>query len=105
MNNSFNIIDGQLYIDKELYNHGQTSNTHILALIGSSNQHLFSNSPNIRTGIKSITIDYSQSEAITIQCAPQDFVDELNRLYHNKLRGCITINDSNHIYDLTVNNY
>ena len=105
MNNSFDIIDGQLYIDKELYNNCQCSDHYIVALTGCDNQMLFKNSPTIRTGIESITIDYYDSDTITIDTTPQDFVEEIKSLYHSKLRGCITINDSDKVYDLIVNNY
>jgi len=105
MNNSFDIVDGQLYMDKDLYNHAHSYDTHILALIGSQNEQLFKHSPVIRTGIESITIDYDTSDKVTIQGSPDKFVDDLKERYHNKLRGRITIANDKHIYKITVNNY
>lgn len=105
MNESFEILDGKLFIEKNLFYESQHSNNNILALTGSNNEQMFKSSPSIRTGIESVIIDYHDAVNITIPRNPQEFVEELNNNYHSKCRGSLKIYDHRRIYDLLINKY
>ncbi|OYT15330.1 MAG: hypothetical protein B7C24_13600 [Bacteroidetes bacterium 4572_77] len=105
MNHSFEILDGTLYIDKELYRQSLHTSNNISILTGCNNLQIFDYTPQIRTGIESVTIDYHNSVHITVPKELHGFVTELAETYHNRLRGSLKVCVDNKVVDIILSKF
>ncbi len=106
MNNSFEIIDGILYIDKTLFQESQHVENGISLLTGSFTTEIFSRKPALSTGPKSITVNYHNIDSIHIERNPENFIEKLRSEYPNQVRGHLLIAQRDTpIRDITISDY
>jgi len=105
MIDGFEIVDGKLFIDKDLFRQAQLTDNNISKLTGSRCTHMFSSLPVIHTGIESVTIDYHNADYVSIPKELSKFVNELKDNYHYKVRGAIKVAINQEIFDVVINNY
>jgi len=96
MSNAFDIVDGILYVDKQLFNEAQLHDNSISQLTASHYTNLYTAGPRFKTGPETVIIDYTQADVLHIDRDPMDFIEELRKTYPNQVRGCITIHDQIH---------
>lgn len=106
MNNSFEIIDGIIYVDKTLFQDSQNGDNHISQLTGSYCTGIFHRKPTLSTGPQSITINYHDVDHVVIERNPEDFIESLRHEYPNQVRGHILISEKDRpIRDITISDY
>lgn len=106
MKRSFNIIDGIVYVDKSIYQEAQLVDNNVSKLTGSTCMNLFKTKPIIKTGIESVTIDFSSVEGIGINKDPVLFVEELRATYNGRIRGHLVVDvGDDHPVDININSY
>lgn len=91
MKTTFRIMDGVVYLKKGLYEEAQYLDNNLSKLTGSSTIHMFGRRPQIRTGIETVTIEYTYSDPITIADNPMMFLESLRRNYEKDVRGHLVL--------------
>lgn len=106
MNKSFQIIDGIMYIDKQLFYQSQEVENNISRLTGSFYTDFFKTKPRCTTGQETVIIDYHNVDDIYIERDSSQFIEELQDMYHSKVRGHLTIcQDDGRSKVITINRY
>jgi len=91
MGKNFQIIDGTMYVEKQLFNSAQEEENNISRLTGSFYTDFFKTKPTCTTGQETVIIDYHNVDQILVEKDANQFVDELCASYHSKVRGHLTI--------------
>ncbi|MDA3845612.1 MAG: hypothetical protein PF505_03575, partial [Vallitaleaceae bacterium] len=82
MIDGFEIVDGKLFIDKDLFRQAQLTDNNLSKLTGSSCINVFKNRPVIHTGIESVTINYHNADYVNVTRELNRFISELKDNYH-----------------------
>lgn len=106
MNSKFEIIDGIVYVEKNLFEEAQNEDNNISKLVGSPSVNLFKTRPRIITGVESVTIDYRFADEISVDIDPTIFVKEIQSLYDYRVRGHLIVDVGDHQpQDMLINRY
>lgn len=106
MGKSFQIIDGTMYVDKQLFYEAQEVENNISRLTGSFYTDFFKTKPKCITGQETVIIDYHNVDEIIIEKDSSLFVEELRDMYHSKVRGHLVIcQDDGRSKVITINRY
>lgn len=105
MNNEFEIVDGKLFISKELFRQAQLTDNNLSKLTGSCCTNLFDVKPRILTGQESIIIDYHDADYLKIPQNLDTFIDDITSTYHYEVRGKIKVSYNQQIFDVVINKY
>lgn len=106
MSKNFQIIDGTMYVDKQLFYEAQEEENNISRLTGSFYTDFFKTKPRCITGQETVIIDYHNVDQILIEKDSNQFVDELISMYHSKVRGHLVISlDDGRSKVITINKY
>lgn len=101
----FEIVDGRLFIDKELFRQAQMTDNNLSKLTGSCCADMFRKPPKILTGKSSITIDYHDADFVRVPKELYHFIEEIKGDYHQKVRGALKVIVEQDLLDIVINNY
>lgn len=105
MIDAFEIVDGKLFIDKELFMQAQLTDNNLSKLTGNDVSRIFFRKPRIYTGIESVTIDYHGADEVIVHSELDRFVDEIKNAYHYKVRGAIKVAVDKEVFNVVINTY
>lgn len=105
MVDGFEIVDGKLFIDKELFRQAQMTDNNLSKLTGSSCANLFKAKPKISTGQESVIVNYHEADFVQVPKELYQFVNELKTTYHRQIRGAIKVAVDQDLLDVVINNY
>jgi hypothetical protein len=105
MNSEFLIVDGKLFIDKDLFKQSLATDNHLSKLTGNSCSAIFKTMPEIHTGIESIIIDYHNADHLIISQNLETFISDISSSYHSEVRGKITVSVDDQVFDVIINQY
>lgn len=102
MKDEFTVVGGTVYINKDLFAHALSTENNLSFLAGNCCSNMFRTKPMIRTGIESVTIDYSHADEIPIARNLDEFIDDITNNYHSNVRGQLTVLSNNKIVDVRL---
>lgn len=105
MINGFEIVDGKLFVDKELFRQAQLTDNNLSKLTGNDASRIFKKKPRIYTGIESVTIDYHGADQVPVPRDINQFINEIKESYHYKVRGSIKVAVNEDIFNVVINTY
>lgn len=101
----FEIVDGEVFIDKDLFWQAWDDGSALSDLTGDSVVGLFSIKPTIRTGPESVIIDYHNADIVGVHQDYATYFEDIRDKYRNNVRGTVTIMVDNQLVHVTINNY
>lgn len=105
MNESFEILDGKLFMDKKLFAEAQHSTNNITYLSSLSHAQMFQQAPDIHTGLSSVTIDYHNAVNMTVPRNLDEYITELKDTYQNQLRGSLKVCSNNRVFEVVISKF